>query len=61
MQLFFGPNYRYFFNDGKGNFRYRAPASFVDLFAREQIQQVTCVAFGVADSFFIGTYEEWRQ
>lgn len=40
MQLWFGPNLRYFFNDRRGNVRYRAPQGFIDLFAREQIKTV---------------------
>ncbi|KAL8658747.1 MAG: hypothetical protein Q9202_007448 [Teloschistes flavicans] len=53
MRLFFGPNFRYFFDDGRGNFRYRATPAFVDLLKSESIRAINHVAFGVGDSFFI--------
>ena len=53
MQLYFGPNLQYFFHDGKGKWKYRAPSEFVDLFKRERISAVHHVAFGTGGSFFV--------
>ncbi len=53
MQLYFGPNHRYFFSDGKGSFRYRATQDFVDLFKNERIAHIYSVAFGEGDDYFI--------
>ncbi|KAL9582429.1 MAG: hypothetical protein Q9212_003302 [Teloschistes hypoglaucus] len=53
MRLFFGPNFRYFFDDGRGFFKYRATPAFDDLFKSESIRAVNHMAFGVGDSFFI--------
>lgn len=53
MRLYFGPSLRYFFDDGKGNFRYRAPAAFVDFFKNENVKEIHNMAFGIGDSFFL--------
>lgn len=53
MQLFFGPNLRYFFHDGKGNYRYRAPPDFVDFFKKTTVTTIHHVAFGIGDSFYL--------
>ncbi|KAL8642501.1 MAG: hypothetical protein Q9228_000819 [Teloschistes exilis] len=53
MHLFFGPNFRYFFDDGRGFFKYRATPAFDDLFKSESIRAVNHMAFGMGDSFFI--------
>ncbi|KAK5119269.1 hypothetical protein LTR85_007883 [Meristemomyces frigidus] len=53
MQLYFGPNLRYFFHDGNGNYRYRAPKDFVDFFKQKAVTSIHNVAFGIGESFFI--------
>lgn len=53
MQLYFGPNLYYFFHDGKGKFRYRAPTDFVDFFKKKAVQRIHNVAFGIGESYFI--------
>jgi len=53
MQLYFGPNLRYFFHDGKGNFRYRAPPDFLQFLKSTQVTTICCVAFGEGDSYYV--------
>ncbi|TKA71181.1 hypothetical protein B0A55_09513 [Friedmanniomyces simplex] len=54
MQLYIGPNLRYFFQDGKGNSRYRATPEFLKVFTNKQITTIHNVAFGTGESFYIG-------
>ncbi|KAK3067109.1 hypothetical protein LTR53_016219, partial [Teratosphaeriaceae sp. CCFEE 6253] len=67
MQLYFGPNLRYFFHDGKGNFRYRAPPDFLKLFKAIQVTTIHSVAFGEGESYYIsysavdGTNGAWFE
>lgn len=53
MQLYFGPNFRYFFHDGKGNYKYRAPKEFIKIFNSYRILTIHNVAFGTGESFFV--------
>lgn len=53
MQLVFGPNETFFFNDGSGNLRWRAWPAFDRHMASKQFGQIQAVTLGEGETFWI--------